>query len=512
MAFAMNFQMSRRAVIVALAFCFAALSQSAFSQTVAQLMAQRDRPTIAQVSALSQADVDASLPPLDANFQNALANLMRFAPQIVASCERVFPGATWAFVGRDSAIYGDVLEGFYTSIGQPNRVVRVGMSRPTLNSASDALLVRYMEQLGLSLDPGAKPFVLVDTANYGNAGQPRRVLSAIYAEHFRRYGHVRNVVSRFNVIGMLTNGTSPYGSTLKGVEGDMASLQALYDNGVRDAGYNFANAHKVLSMDPPAPDYFLIGHDYKFDNWKVGVPTWHNSFGALVERNGHIEPTPGAVYDETYRKQHLRIQWELSKIVTSPAFQSNVVSEATTLGYQFPLTQPSAQNPERKTELDRKLDFLTEGERKLKGQADRGEKYQLQQMVRNAQYATTINSILALKIRDAMAMLSTSNSKELLSVLFLEVIEEAHLTRKITIQDVKGLMTELFTKAVLSESFFGRFYKYVRSNAEMNQVLIDISGLSGSGGINYGIIASLIDDRISDCRLNEMKYRSTTLN
>src|SRR5437868_13584690 len=46
-------------------------------------------------------------------------------PTLIVSLEKAFPGAKYAFLGRDMDLVADAVEAFYLSIGQTDRVARI---------------------------------------------------------------------------------------------------------------------------------------------------------------------------------------------------------------------------------------------------------------------------------------------------------------------------------------------------------------------------------------------------
>src|SRR4051812_9697865 len=107
--------------------CQAELALADFSPPP-ELLAQPERPTISQIlTLLGQTD---TLPPLenrkdlprdqdklDGGYQNNfplwLQALESNCPKMITAFEGAFPGATWAFIGRDMDIHADCFEAFY---------------------------------------------------------------------------------------------------------------------------------------------------------------------------------------------------------------------------------------------------------------------------------------------------------------------------------------------------------------------------------------------------------------
>jgi hypothetical protein len=246
-------------------------------------------------------------------------------PSAIAQMERVFPGATWAPLGRDAVALGDALDAFYHSFGQPDRVVRLDASTRTLENASATEIVTFLESAGLDFDPtnaGAKPFVMVDFTQMGTNSQSTKIMRAGYQEFQRRGGKAEDFVKRFNLITLRNDGFvsgKPMAAT--------ADLTALSRSQRFEAqtGGMFKTFVRIDGITYP-------------EGVLLYAPAWHDRFDALQwsPDGKRFGGAPGTPTDPTTRLTVLSDQFELIQEVTTPAFRQQVEAHALSLGYAFP--------------------------------------------------------------------------------------------------------------------------------------------------------------------------------
>ncbi len=302
------------------------------------LMRREFRPTMADV-----AESLPSIPDLNSSLRNQRGSqtstfvrlLIQGGPTLIANLEKAFPGATWAFLGRDTQLIADLVESFYLSIGQKGRVVRVGMSKPTLASLTDAsLLTRYLEGLGLSVETidSAPPFIFVDTISQGYGRQARTLVSHFYEHYEEKTGsEPARLLRKVNIIGLVV-------STFQGSRHDLAGLPALLAE--EEARYlaagsvDFFNEHKIPTFPEPVNLFNETGYEHY-------TGAWHGPFGSLVAEGGAVRSTPGEAQPATMRTQILSSQAAIWAAVSAPDFLNQVKEKAKALGYEFPVQPPA---------------------------------------------------------------------------------------------------------------------------------------------------------------------------
>ncbi len=208
-------------------------------------------------------------------------------PSLIIALEKAFPGGTYAFLGRDTELLADALEGFYLKIGQTNRIARVRLSTPSFAGFYAPLFVEYLEQLGLSrpTHPFAHTFVLIDVTSFGGNSQSYYLTEAVIASYLASGIAPDEISHRFN-LAIFDRGTAA--NTADAIDTSDQDLTRFLDAQANDIiQYKLFN-HLVA----------LPGKDLSYNS------EWHGKYGR-IERlsNGRLTTNPASYNsraDKTY--------------------------------------------------------------------------------------------------------------------------------------------------------------------------------------------------------------------
>lgn len=305
-----------------------------------RLINQTRRPVMAELLAVFKGRFPRRNPMLRYGYERSdefMQTLQEELPRIIARFERVYPGARYAGLGRDSAHLVDLMDAFYLGRGQSGRAVRINASGGGIHGAELPVLADMLESLGASLDPEARkfvPLVVFDATNFiaDGGSQSTRLMQAALDRWRERGGDARGFIQRFNVIATQIYEQNQIAADL-------------------DVGRIFALQHLSLERSE------LRTHQTDtFANKTTFAYTleWHETFGPL-ERNPETGIIEGRLpvekvsrylpkgYTVAGRNEHrLAILGELydALIQTSrPEFQQKVAQEAKALGYNLSRTQ-----------------------------------------------------------------------------------------------------------------------------------------------------------------------------
>jgi len=278
-------------------------------------------------------DVDTLL--RDINYQGLARSIVAF--------EKAFPGATLAFLGRDSAHAGDIFDAFYESIDQPGRVVLLGASGGGVRVDDSNLLFNFLKSNGLDADhimetPG---YIILDTTGYSaNSSQSWYLMRAAYS-HLVKMGHrPEDLIHKVNFVNIGQNFPK---------SGEVGAAQ--YFNKVR-ATENGPNGIMTIGVGAQIFTYGL---------------EWHNIFGPIKRHsNGRYLADPGQANTTQHQPILQGIILPAMAVVSSPQFLKLVQEEARHAGFEFPLKRfipkehPFTQFLEREGSLLRALERLKE--------------------------------------------------------------------------------------------------------------------------------------------------------
>lgn len=346
---------------------FAHLGQAA-TVSVESLLESSTRPTMAEVRKVLPLKRDPYI-PVTAQFMGKhfdkrvdppawTSLLLHHGPKLIANFEKTHPGATWVFLGRDGMAWADLFDAFYISIGQPNRVIRLGISKGSMPGMDDKRWVAYLRSHGIDLDkPGS--FVFVDSVSKGNGTQGRRLMAALYADWINRDRNPMLLLNRVNMIGLAV-------STFQGTAFDLETkplqqyLQALFISLLNSSepidGENIMDNMRILVF----PEANHAANEAGYTHF---IGAWHDAFGKIEKsRSGVWEAVPGTIYPSQMLRTVIWVQEQIWNFVNSGACLESVRKQSKFLGYEFPIRRPKVSAPsEMKLKKFRDLLMSREG-------------------------------------------------------------------------------------------------------------------------------------------------------
>lgn len=248
---------------------------------------------------------------------------------IVAQLEHAYPGGTYLPLGRDAVLIADLLDGFYRSIGQPDRVRRLnasGTSFPHYRSATPEtyeqdrpITYGFLESNGLDLDQisTAPPYVMIDVTSYMSTSQSRQLMRAVYRTWSEKGRDPKALADKVAFVGIGSSGRTI--SEISDIEDAKAELRAH------------------TTKDGPERILYLGGSVSRL----TYTDAWHEMFLSFTSNGqGKVTTAPGNPRSERDRLRVLADQYEALKLVSDPAFLARVRTRASQkYGYDFPLTR-----------------------------------------------------------------------------------------------------------------------------------------------------------------------------
>lgn len=435
-------------------------------QQLEALLSERTRPSMSQIVAILgmppkriELAGDRWLSAAEAvrrNFESQL-DTVKDLPRVIAFMEKAFPGATWAPLGRDAVIFGDLLDAFYLSIGQPNRVSRLNASTASFAGASQRDIIRFMKEAGLDLGNvrQGRPFVCLDRTNYRDVSQSSQLMRAVYSEYEASGRKASSLLKRVNFIGLSSSAAS-YQSSLTWLAQYFSSLS-------------------VISSRPSSILQLPVGQ------WTDSQP-WHDTFGAFARQpNGKFEGTPGRLMSMDERRQILLEMIEILKRVSRPNFLDAVTKEARSLKYDFFSTADYEKLlAEREKALEEQAkNFLKEtqnGFAKTMAEAN-------QQELPSEQSAYFSNRAIllvewldeTLQKRAELARVHPDLMKDVdANIVVLHFIAEVTVARRakaITSKDYRRLLARSLSAAIPNEKFLEYFERLYRAEPLLRDTL-----------------------------------------
>jgi len=224
----------------------------------------------------------------------------------IVQFERAFPGAVWAFLGRDSARAADAFEAFYLAIGQKNRVIRLNASGNSIDNATPEELWGFLKTNGiLKRLKKNQPFIMADCTPYADDSQSRLLMNAAYAQLEKRGYPAKELMRKVNFINI--------GNTMP----------------TRNVGVTTLMSKKTPSKGAPK-EILTIG----LEDFYHGSG-WHDTFGMFKEKNGDVVAPPGALSDKATRQDMLGTMQKDLSVIVSPEFMRMVKAEAKKAGYPW---------------------------------------------------------------------------------------------------------------------------------------------------------------------------------
>ncbi len=230
-------------------------------------------------------------------------------PRYIAILEKAFPDGIWAPIGRDASYVTILLDPFYTSIGQPDRVKPVRGSGATIRINDEDLLIEFLKYSGMPTDLEGAPFVMFDGTSYRRDSQSVRLLRAGF-KYFNSLGYSKqSIFTKFSFIAVGT------GEEMQGMSfPDYFAKQTV-----------LADARGQVY--PPEP-LTLSWHG------SGGVSVWHGGYSAIEQTSDQkIVVKTGKLY--LNRIGALIQLIGTYDLVNQDAFRIRVAREASNLGFTF---------------------------------------------------------------------------------------------------------------------------------------------------------------------------------
>ncbi len=322
-----------------------------------KLLRQQQRPTVTQIRNLLEDWTPAPLvaqPDLpkekeiqkrmDLHFNYPLwyQLLIDGAPQMIATFEEAFPGATWAFMGRDMAILADLFEAFYDSIGQSNRVVRINISSPVIQSGlfSDEIALEYLNQNGLPKNRAVKhPFIFIDAVSSNSGVQGRKLINILYSsEHYWKSLGLQQRSELpwwINMIGLNVYTTAlaptPFRQISQLLDTYSHELESRYKREL------YSKDNILIYSDGRAKNTYEGTNESGYTHW---TGAWHGSFQSWVRTSSEVVAESGEASSEEVKKAIINFQTHVISAVSKEAFLEKVKTAAQAQGFIFPLSRP----------------------------------------------------------------------------------------------------------------------------------------------------------------------------
>lgn len=320
---------------------------AARKSAIEKILERSDRPTMAEVyKPLLNYEFPQDIP---VNSKWALKNgydqrikikswtkiLISYAPFLIATLEKAYPGATWVFIGRDGAAFADIFEAFYLALGQENRVLRLGISKASLNKVRSKQILDHLKAEGFDTSKynGSSSLVFIDPVSKGNGRQGRLILSYIYEYLMKKKKmQLKDIIRKINLAGLIVSTHPGNYYTITNPENYYQQQDQLIDNGnLQGSDYNsIFNTHNFMSVDMAANAANEAGYTHF-------IGAWHNSFGPYQKdaQTGESRPVIGAPFSNEMKMSVLWSQQQIWKAVADISFLKKVQKEAKKLGYEF---------------------------------------------------------------------------------------------------------------------------------------------------------------------------------
>jgi hypothetical protein len=303
------------------------ISLSAFAQNIEQqkILQMNDRPS---------PEVILSNPALLENMQPSGFDRNAFKtniPTLIVSLEKAFPGGTYAFLGRDMDLVADAVEAFYLSVGQTDRVVRIKISTPSLQNASQDIITDYLIHLGLDAKPKSHkpPMVMVDYTSFGTSSQSTRITYAVLQELLKRGLPANDILTRFNV-------ASIHGGIAVDTINTVTTSQEGLQKKLELQNRNWVDNGKIDRIIRVPLNSVAYGSE------------WHDTYGPLHKNGrGPVTTTPSRYFNSVQKVPVLSNMIAAIKLASSPIFQKEVWNKAVTHGVTIAGLQEPIQAPRK---------------------------------------------------------------------------------------------------------------------------------------------------------------------
>jgi hypothetical protein len=281
------------------------------------LLALPHRPTVAEIKKAFGGKLPESN-PFGTPTEKIQARIRENAPAVIAMFEKIYPGATFAPLGRDSVFLGDVIDAFYQSLGQ-DRVRRVSASGNSL-TGSEPDIVDFLK--GAGFDVGrlnvSYPFIMFDQTNWASNSQSTRYVHAVANECKNRGCDPYLLFEKFNFINTGAK-KDMYKYNIFGAEFDFKKFRVRNRAAIAKTG----RIGELISVPVDAGLVYTTEYHGTFDRFKR-------------LSDGSVVANPGAMSSNSIRLQILADVFAAVQAVSEPSFLKAVDQEARKLNYKFP--------------------------------------------------------------------------------------------------------------------------------------------------------------------------------
>lgn len=261
--------------------------------------------------------------------------LIHKCAEILPIFENTYPNATWIFLGRDAAAVADVFEAFYFSLGMPDRVRRVGVSKASFSDMTDKKLQGLLKQVGVDLGEVSvrKPLIFVDSISSGGGRQSRRILAKIYAWRLLKVEarKIPRLSRQFNILGMRVSTTG--------------AAQTIPPQNVKQAQVQlstYLNAATQLQTIPSIESYLFnlipvvaieeAPHHANEAGYSHFIGAWHDSYGPFGDND---QPELGQPFHTLLRQSVLWTQKKIWQEINDGNFSQLVRQNALKNGLRY---------------------------------------------------------------------------------------------------------------------------------------------------------------------------------
>ena len=311
-----------------------AIAQNAVQQQI--INDNQERPSVELLVSTPQALDDFANNGYDNDSQSPsrVPQIRTNIDEFIVSLEKVHPGATYAFLGRDMDLIADAVDAYYQSIGQNGRVKRIKFSTPSLQNSNPDLITRFLAQLGMNTDAtGANPknFVILDYTKYGAYGRTNTSFPSQ-----ARYIY-ESVVQKLKASGL------DYDQIVRRVT--VATLDPTASNSVTTGkALNLTNedvlAKQAASLKQTGKINFLPIIGSRGDAMAYGSE-WNDKYGPIKDVGGKLVTVPGQYFTN---RAKTGVYWQMIQVikeVTSPSFASKIENLAKANGVVFTVASPA---------------------------------------------------------------------------------------------------------------------------------------------------------------------------
>lgn len=240
------------------------------------------------------------------------------AATFIVELEYVYPGATWALLGRDSSLSADILESFYIANGQVDRVLRLNASGPSFNGGFQK---QFLYTAGLTDLNGYphKKFMILDATSWSGSSQTKRLINAIYSSL-----PSTNVQAFLPFVNAVNIACSNYAGVGVEIFPTTNPFKFWYES--------------IVSLN--APTSVLHAHGYTYlASYGGEEVVWHGKFLPFVkesEKSDRVFAPIGPISPEAFREHVLWWMYEVWSYVSTHDFKKKVDSIARDqFGFQF---------------------------------------------------------------------------------------------------------------------------------------------------------------------------------